>query len=126
MIQTQARVLPLFPAHPEELRDASSVLLVEAPGAIRFLDATPGKQSVIHTQMRMISTQMLSQVQPDAVVAPLICAQWDILDLGQILQDMGYCGTLFVLTKPLPRAELVLREVRAFCPDIEIRLIETL
>ncbi|MFN4098599.1 MAG: hypothetical protein ACK4GT_02365 [Pararhodobacter sp.] len=67
---------------------------------------------------------MLTTVQPDAIIAPLIASDWDIVDLGITLQDMGYCGDLYALTRPLPRAELVLREVGAICPRLTVRLLE--
>ncbi|MFN7003674.1 MAG: hypothetical protein ACK4NW_09625 [Roseinatronobacter sp.] len=77
------------------------------------------------TQLRMLSARMLAQVAPDAIIGPLIADGWDSLDLATTLEDMGYRGNLYILSRPLPRAELVLREVRAFCPALTINLVET-
>lgn len=106
------------------IEDARTILVVEASNALPLLRPQPGRQSVVLTQMRMLSAQMLGNVRPDAVIAPLIAAAWDIVDLGVTLQDMGYRGDLFALTRPLPRAELVLREVSAVCPRLTVRLLE--
>ena len=103
---------------------ARTILIVEASDALSRLRPQPGRQSVVLTQMRMLSRQMLGNVQPDAVIAPLIAQDWDIVDLGMTLQDMGYGGDLYALTRPLPRAELVLREVGALCPRLTVRLLE--
>ena len=75
--------------------------------------------------MRMIGSIMLQNVDPDAIIAPLITPNWDVVDLGILLEELGYTGTLYALTKPLPRAELVLREVGAVCPRLTVRLLET-
>ena len=68
---------------------------------------------------------MIRTVRPDAIIGPLITADWDIVDLGIELEQMGFRGDLFALTRPLPRAELVIREVSAVCPTLTVRLVET-
>lgn len=117
-------VLPIR-ASAADLRALSTVLVVEAPGALSILQPAPGRQSVVITQFSMLRAAMLAQIRPDAVIGPLIRGGWDILDLGEALEAGGYAGPLFVLTRPLPRAELVLRELCAVCPRLSIRLIET-
>ena len=61
----------------------------------------------------------------DAIVGPLISSDWDIVDLGTTLESLGYSGNLYALTRPLPRAELVVREVGAACPGLTVHLLET-
>lgn len=104
---------------------ALTVLVIEAHDALGFLDLAPHRQSVVLTQKRMLSQQMLDTVQPDAIIGPLITAEWDIVDLALQLESMGYSGTLYAVTRPLPRAELVVREVAAVCPGLSVHLLET-
>lgn len=122
-----AQSTSVFPSFqpPASLRHARTVLVVEAPGALRLLGDDPVQQSVVLTQMRMLNARMLAQVAPDAVIGPLITADWDGLDLATTLEEMGYCGAFYILSRPLPRAELVLHEMRACCPGLTISLIET-
>lgn len=122
-VQNTSVFLPVQP--PTSLRHAHTVLVVEAPGALRLLDDNPSKQGVVLTQFRMLNARMLAQVAPDAVIGPLIADGWDSLDLATALEEMGYRGTLHILSRPLPRAELVLREMQACCPDLSIALLET-
>lgn len=110
---------------PVTLREARTVLVVEAPGALRLLGDTPARQGVVMTQLRMLNARMLAQIAPDAVIGPLIANGWDSLDLAIALEEMGYRGNFHILSRPLPRAELVLREVRACCPKLSITLVET-
>ena len=115
---------PLEPARTG-LRLARSVLIVEAQEVLGQLAPAPHRQSVVLTQKRMLTRQMLASVQPDAIVGPLIAPCWDIVDLAIVLEDLGYAGDLYALTRPLPRAELVVREVGAVCPRLTVHLLET-
>lgn len=105
------------------LRQAATVLVVEAQAALPLLDPGPDRQSVVFAPLRLLRAETLAQLRPDAVVAPLIGSNWDILDLGLALEEAGYRGGLFVLTRPLPRADLVLNELRGLCPGLDIRLL---
>jgi hypothetical protein len=109
----------------ETLKAACVVLIVEAPDALAALSPRPGQQSVVVTRKSMLSEQMIDTVQPDAVVGPLISETWDIVDLGLQLEALGYSGDLYVVTAPLPRAELVIREVSALCQGLNVRLLES-
>ncbi|MBN8293805.1 hypothetical protein JI664_17675 [Rhodobacter sp. NTK016B] len=100
-----------------------SVLIVDASEAMRFLDARPHRQSVVLTQKRLLSRAMLASVQPDAIIAPLIAPDWDVVDLGLTLEEMGYRGHLFALSRRLPHAELVIREFAAICPQLAVELL---
>lgn len=103
---------------------ARTVLVIDAPSALHYLKPCPGRQAVVLTQMKMLSRTMIASVRPDVIIGPLICAHWDIVDLGVALENLGYCGDIFAMTRPLPRAELVIREVSAVCPALTVRLLE--
>lgn len=127
MMQTLALTQDFLAIEPagKALLAARTVLIVDAAAALRHLAPRPDRQAVIVTQKRMLCVSMLQNVRPDAVIGPLITAEWDIVDLGMALQSMGYRGDLYALTRPLPRAELVIREVGAVCPSLNVRLLET-
>ncbi|WP_323036841.1 hypothetical protein [Pararhodobacter sp.] len=67
---------------------------------------------------------MIRTIHPDVIIGPLITSDWDIVDLGLELEKLGYRGDLFAMTQRLPRAELVIREVSALCPNLNVRLLE--
>lgn len=106
------------------LLNARTVLVIDSPSSLRELKPRPGQQSVVITQRRMLSEDMIRKIQPDAIIGPLIGDNWDIVDLGLELEMLGYRGDLFALTRPLPRAELVIREVSALCRSLNVRLLE--
>lgn len=106
------------------LKEARTILLIDAAEALSLLSPRPDRQAVILTRMRMLSESMLANVRPDAIIAPLITADYDIVDLGILIEELGHSGDLYALTRPLPRAELVIREVSAVCPRLNVRLLE--
>lgn len=112
-------------AVPPALSAARTILIIEAQGALRLLDPMPSRQAVVLTQLRLLCRSMLETVRPDGVIGPLITPDWDIVDLAIRLDDLGYRGDLFAMTRPLPRAELVVREVGAVCPALRVHLLET-
>ena len=79
----------------------------------------------IYTLFSMIDRRLLNDVQPVAVLAPLITATYDILDVAMLLDTHGFRGTLFIQSKPLPRADLVMRELTALCPSLTMTLVVT-
>lgn len=109
---------------PRSIKDAGTVLLIDAAEALPLMAPRRDRQSIVLTQMRMLNAGMLQNIAPEAIVAPLITSVYDIVDLGLLLEDLGYTGDLYALTRPLPRAELVIREVSAACPRLTVRLLE--
>ena len=104
------RVLLVAPGLPQPeampagvLSDAAEVRLIEHP--------------------RMLTAERLRDWAPDVVVGALIGPAWDGLDLAMALVQAGYAQRLCVLTPALPRHDLVLREMRALCPGLDIALI---
>jgi len=120
----QAALQTRQPGSHDELATAGSVLLIEASQAMSLLAPRPGVQTVVITHRRLLSARMLQTVRPDIIVAPLIAPEWDLVDLGATLDGFGYRGTIHALTRPLPRGELILRELGALYPVLSFRLLE--
>ena len=107
-----------------ELSRVTRALLIDAGPALPLVPAQPGRRDVVLTQFHMLSAQMLATVRPDGVVAPLIGAGWDLVDLAERLSALRWTGLLFGLTRPLPRRDLVIQEVSGLFPDLRLHLLE--
>lgn len=57
------------------------------------------------------------------VISPLMADQFDAGDVATALRQRGYKGELIVMTPPLPRPEMVQRELAQMAPDMSIRLV---
>lgn len=58
----------------------------------------------------------------DFVASPLVAQHFDALDLACELDLAGYTGKYLVLTPPLPRPEIIQREIAQLCPDLTVEL----
>ena len=69
----QTKTYDHAPAAPQPLdralTAARTVLVVDAPSVLRLLHRQPGRQSVVVTQKRMLTAEMIATVRPDAVIA---------------------------------------------------------
>ncbi|WP_212523186.1 hypothetical protein [Actibacterium sp. MT2.3-13A] len=59
----------------------------------------------------------------DCVVSPLVSDQFDALDLAWELEAAGYRGRYYVVAPPLPRADLVLRELNEIAPRVQVEFL---
>ena len=79
---------------------------------------------LVHVEPPCLEAAWLARFQPDLVIAPLIARSWDILDIAEKLVETGYRGPLMVHSAPLPRAELVIAEIKALFPDLSLIFVE--
>lgn len=59
----------------------------------------------------------------DCVVSPLVSAQFDAMDLAYELEAAGYRGHYFIIAPPLPRPDIIRRELSRIAPQVEIDLL---
>ncbi|MEM0936053.1 MAG: hypothetical protein AAF646_09225 [Pseudomonadota bacterium] len=60
---------------------------------------------------------------PDAVLSPLFWRGGDGVETAALLDQLDYANPYRIVTPVLPRPDLVLRELRAACPKLDIELI---
>lgn len=103
--------------------DERHVLIVGAarslPHALEHLDGA----TVTLVQFRALDARLLARVGPDVVLAPLFSTEFDITDLAERLEVLGYRGALRAFTRPLPEPRVVLAEVRIGWPKLDFDLI---
>ncbi|MCF6315871.1 MAG: hypothetical protein L3J30_06190 [Marinosulfonomonas sp.] len=71
-----------------------------------------------------LTAEFLLDRQPDIILAPLVTAYFDMLDLAIRLDQLNYEGRIRAITPPLPDPDLVLHEIRFECPALDFDLIE--
>lgn len=57
------------------------------------------------------------------VVSPLVNEQFDAMDLALELDAAAYRGHYFIMAPPLPRPDIIRRELRQIAPQVEIDLL---
>ncbi len=79
--------------------------------------------SCIVARYETLNLQFLAQVMPDTILAPLLGPDFDILDLIDRLDRIGYGGALRALTPELPDPGAVRAEVRSHAAGLDFDLI---
>lgn len=72
-----------------------------------------------------ISAEMLREVNPDCILAPLLIGTTDILDIAERLVGFAFQGLLLVVTPPIPNHQLIRAEIAALCPGLKFDLVES-
>ncbi len=68
---------------------------------------------------------LLSIVEPDLILSPLVSDDFDCVDVAFRLTRLGYKGRYVALTEGLPHPAIVRREVRSLCPHLDFDIVET-
>ncbi len=96
------------------------------PKSTRGADVTDGRfgPDIEVVDFTSVSEALLRDFDPHFVVSPILTPGFDIVDLAFRLWQLRFEGAYRVLTEaPLPNPGLVLREVRAQCPGLDIDLL---
>lgn len=70
-----------------------------------------------------LSVQLLQQIRPDVVVAPLLAGQIDALDVAALLYACAYDGRLCILARALPDPDLIRADIARIAPDLAVDLL---
>lgn len=109
---------------PEGAAEARVLLVghLGAPGTPDLNDRFGADMVVV--DYTAVTAALLKEFDPHFVVSPIVTPAFDIMDLGLRLWQLGYKGAYRALTEvPLPNPELVLREVRALCPALNVDIL---
>ena len=106
------------------VQDAPCILTIGISPALLDRIRKTTDASFAHAEFAELDVQLIAQVMPDIVLAPLFGRGFDAVDLADRLTEMGYRGALHAVTAPLPDPEAVRREVKHHCGDIVFSLIE--
>ncbi|MBW6417188.1 hypothetical protein [Celeribacter sp. PS-C1] len=100
------------------------ILMVGEPQRMQTLKRHfPQDTGLFFIEFCDLTPEILHSINPGSVVAPVISAHFDCLDLAALLQDADYKGAFRAITKGLPRPEIVRNEVRSQFPDLDFDML---
>ncbi|MBD3678101.1 MAG: hypothetical protein HUJ27_06815 [Rhodobacteraceae bacterium] len=92
----------------------------------RVADAfLPDNAEVTFAHFSTITSGLLDDVSPDIVISPMLEARFDCLDLASVLHQNGFRGVYSPVLSQTPKPTLILAELLAQCPGLDIHLIQT-
>ncbi len=105
---------------------ASGGLVVIAVGDLqhwrRSGRSLPWNSEILFRDFRDLDA-VLEERTPDVVLSPLLCRNFDCIDIALHLQARGWRGRLRIMVTDLPRPQIVLEEARCLAPDLDIEII---
>ena len=72
-----------------------------------------------------VDRALIEALKPVLVLSPLMWLSFDCVDLALALQSSGYEGRFRVMSPPLPKPDLILSELAAAGPSLQVKLIAT-
>ncbi|PPB81522.1 hypothetical protein LV82_00731 [Albidovulum inexpectatum] len=101
----------------------SRVIACDVPPSVLARLRRQNGTQVLQAHAAELSARTIADTRPDMVVAPLFGPVLDICELGAFLAEIGYRGTLAVLTPPLPNPEIVREELTTALPELTVQLV---
>ena len=68
-----------------------------------------------------VEEKLLSNFAPDVILSILMSSSFDCLTLAQLLHEIGFSGRYRIILARLPNPEMVLSELRAICPGLDVK-----
>lgn len=83
----------------------------------------PDDGGVALVSFHTLNKVMLERLEAKVVLSPMVAIGFDCVELAEKLQKAGFSGQFRAVTKPLPKPELVLREMRQHFPKLDFDLL---
>lgn len=101
-----------------------SVLAVGDPEEwVRSGCALPSDGDIAFVAFQDIDQELLEKLTPPVIMSPLLSTGFDCIDLAEVLSGVGYEGRYRVVTKRLPKPNVVIREISQLCPKLDFDLL---
>lgn len=111
---------------PDALPDTGRVLILSPCENIPGMFEPTHRFHIVRARSISLGAELLGNIEPDVIVAPIVGQHHDILEVGEALRDLGFQGTLCAVSKPPIKAGLVMAELRNACPKLRVCLAEAI
>lgn len=111
---------------PEADAEARILFVVDAEAGAVAGAAAAGRYGadIAVCNLAGVNREILDQFAPHFVVSPIFAASFDMMDVARRLSQLGFRGGYrAVVSRPLPDPGLVLSEVRAACPCLDVDIL---
>ncbi len=90
----------------------------------RTLPGLPPQGGIEPVSLRALETRLAAEAPPDAVLSPLFWQDGDVMEAARLLWCLEFAVPYRVVSPPLPRPGMVIDEVLAHFPGLDVALIE--
>ena len=78
---------------------------------------------IAYSELHELTEATLTALGPGLVLSPVVAPTFDCIDVALLLKGLGYRGSYRALSVPLPNPDIVRREIRALCPDLDFDVV---
>jgi hypothetical protein len=119
-------------ASAAQRRNAASLLWLGPPDLAarlpisllaRALPGLPPTGGIEQVSLFLLEDRFAAGAPPDAVLSPLFWQDSDVMEVARLLWALDYSGPYRIITPPLPRPGMVVDEVLAICPGLDVALV---
>lgn len=118
---------PKTPPPIESPPKADDTLVVLAVGEVGVWHESgrslPPEKFVTCVEFKNVCGDLLSSLQPDMVLSPVLCSGFDCVDLAHLLQRHGFSGRYRAVMPDTLNPCVVRDEVQASCPKIDFDIV---
>ncbi|MGJ8587075.1 MAG: hypothetical protein ACSHXW_02890 [Yoonia sp.] len=75
------------------------------------------------TDLDGLTSELLSEIDPDLILSPLFGGNFDVIDVAQRLTELGYEGRYRAISENMPDSEMIRREVCAQSEGLDFDLL---
>ncbi|RDC71693.1 hypothetical protein DLJ49_13715 [Rhodovulum sp. 12E13] len=90
----------------------------------RTLPGLPPQGGIEPVSLRALETRLAVEAPPDGVLSPLFWQDGDVMEAARLLWCLEFSGPYRIVSPPLPRPGMVIDEVLAHFPGLDIALVQ--
>lgn len=83
----------------------------------------PEIENTAFCSLTELGREILNDVNPDIILSSIVAGNFDIHEMINLLEKLGYDGAIRALCPPLPNPDMILHEIRSAHPEIDFDLI---
>lgn len=80
-------------------------------------------EGMVFIDYSALTCALLDRLKPEMVMTSLFGRKYDALDVARKLSEYGYSGSVRAVSAPLPRPELIKREIKQSAPGIDFDIV---
>ncbi len=84
----------------------------------------PKDKNIHFADFHQIESGLIDVLKPGAVISPLLCAQFDCLEVAMQLQNLGFTGRYRAVSRDLPNPWVIRSEVLETCPGMDFDILD--
>ncbi|HGG05321.1 MAG TPA: hypothetical protein ENK28_07670 [Aliiroseovarius sp.] len=84
----------------------------------------PTGKNIHFATFQQIESGLFDALKPSAVLSPLLCAQFDCLEVAVQLRNLGFTGRYRAVSRDLPNPWVIRSEVLETCPGMDFDILD--